>query len=457
MGIYSPSVIPIDTLSFQTQFVNVSYGRNINDKNEWLYYDNPTPKRANSNNGIIKPVFSTAPVFSHKGGFYTNNIYVELSTESDGEIRYTVDGSEPTENSRLYTNGIEVKDKSYEPFYYAAIPTNINTYSWIQPWYPPRDLIRQATVIRAKTFHDYKLNSNIVTNTFFIGNDINNAYEIPVISIVSDKKHLFSDASGIYVLGDKYDGNKDTGNYFFDWNRPAHFEYFDENKDLVLSQTVDIRTQGLSSQINPQKGLHIIARKKYGVEKLNYPFFKDFTSSAKNIASYKRIIARAWGSNWQYAMLSDAYAHTIYSRSSLDVQAYQPVIVFINGEYWGIQELREANKNPYYFNDHYGIDILNPGVDILQSQNGIDILNPGVDILQSQNAFVDEGDDIHWTMMINFLSSNVMTDENYAILGSYMDIPNFIDYIGHTVFCNKFDWPGQNEAFWRVKTSDGKW
>jgi hypothetical protein len=86
------------------------------------------------------------------------------------------------------------------------------------------------------------------------------------------------------------------------------------------------------------------------------------------------------------------------AKSDLDIQAYRPAIVFINGEYWGIHELREANKNSWYYQYHYGIDRDNPGYDIL-----IHTLNNG-----NPYPDVDEGDSQHWNALIDFINSHDM-------------------------------------------------
>ena len=119
------------------------------------------------------------------------------------------------------------------------------------------------------------------------------------------------------------------------------------------------------------------------------------------------------------------------------------MIVFINGEYLGLQEIREANRTPYYYQEHYGIARDNPGIDILFGSAGA--------------VGIDEGDTTHWQHMFDFLSNNdISLSENYRYVQEMMDVENFIDYIGHCVFLGKRDWPGGNEAFWRPRTNEGR-
>ncbi len=230
----------------------------------------------------------------------------------------------------------------------------------------------------------------------------------------------------------------------WDWTRPAHIDYFDESGDLKISQEVDIKTQGTTSQKSPQKGLHIIARDKYGLGSIDYPLFENSKSKANKLTSFKRFMIRAWGTILNHGMVNDALAQTSYAKSSLDIQDYRPTIVFINGEYWGLQEIREANKNPYYFQEHYGIDKDDPGIDLIDGAGFPDN--------------IDEGDANHWKNMIKFIHGNdLSSSQNYEYIKTQMDVDNFIDYIGHSIYFGKGDWPGNNEAWWRPKTTNGRW
>ena len=163
-----------------------------------------------------------------------------------------------------------------------------------------------------------------------------------------------------------------AGNYFEDWEKPAHIELFEPGGNLGFSQDAGINVQGGTSPASPQKGLHVIARSEYGENNISYPLFKNDPSKAKTLTEFKRFIIRAWGSLIRGALFNDAYAHRLLAKKDLDIQAYQPAVVFINGEYWGLHALRESNKNSWYYQSHYDIDRDNPGYDILihQSRNG---------------------------------------------------------------------------------------
>jgi len=436
IGLYMPNGSVVDAITYSSQKTDISAGRNLNNNNEWLYYYNPTPGFINNTIGNADLVNCSPPIFSVNSGFNTADLSLEITADPDTEIHYTLDGSEPNESSEKYTEPINISDRTSEPNFFSEIPTTIKIFPWLPPWSPPVENVRKATIIRARTYAVGKIPSSIVTNSYFIGSELKSAYNtIPVISLVSDEKHLFSDSAGIYVPG------LSQRNYMYDWTRPAHINLFDERGDLKISQEVDIRAQGYTSRTSPQKGLHIIARGKYGISTIDYPLFQNGKSKANKLTSFKRFMIRTWGGMLNQGMVNDALAQTSYAKSSLDIQDYRLAVVFINGEYWGLHEIREANKNPYYFEGHYGIDPDNPGIDLLLS-----------------GSSVYEGDNIHWLQMNDFIYNNdLSSSQNYEYIKTQMDVDNFIDYIGHCVYFMKLDWPGGNQAFWRPRTTNGRW
>lgn len=442
IGLFTPNGNIIDTLSYKSQVTNVSFGRNHLNKDEWLYYSTPTPNAENNTKGLKSNNICDSPIFSLASGFYSNNNTLELYANDSVEIHYTLDGSEPTEDSELYVEPLDITDRTTETNYFSNIPTNNNPYSWFPDWKPPIQNIFKATVVRAKSYTSNKLPSKIITKTYFVNPDIFNKYQsVPIISLVSDEKHLFSDSAGIYVPGDNFTGISHSGNYMKRWWRPAHIEYFDDSHNIRMAQDVTIKTQGSSSKTSPQKSLHIISGRKDNKDFFDHPIFQ---SRLVNPQKIKRFIARTWGSNWNQGMVNDALAQTYFINSSLAIQDYRLAIMFINGEYWGLHELREANKYPSYFNEHYKIDIENVGIDMMIGANN--------------NYVVAEGDDVAWLALNNFLESNSLANiQNYKYVESLVDINSYIDYIGHCVFFAKTDWPIGNEAFWRTKTPDGKW
>jgi len=448
IGLYNTQGALVDSVTYTSQMCDISYGRQPDGASSWFFFDVPTP---NQNNNSVLFIQAEAPEFSLKSGFYTApQVLVLYQSSSSAVIRYTLNGDEPTESSPIYTTPLSIESRAGDQNVFSLIRTNRDPFNWLPDWVPPSGEVFKGTVIRARTFEVGKNPSRIITKTYFVDENIHQRYAtIAVVSVVADSRHLFNDATGIYVPGNTHQpGNSESGNYFQEWEKPVHIEFFESGGESGFAQDIGIRIQGGTSPASPQKGLHIIARSKYGKNRIEYPIFRNNRSKAKNLTEFKRFIIRAWGSTILSAMFNDAFAHRIFAKSDLDIQAYRPAIVFINGEYWGLHEIREANKNSYYYQYHYGIDRENPGVDILvhDEDNG----NPV--------AVVDEGDAEHWNNMAEFLNTHDMSiSENYEYIKTQMDIENFILYIGHCIYVGKWDWPENNEASWRPKTADGRW
>jgi len=361
-------------------------------------------------------------------GFYTTEQVLEIAVQDvSATIRYTLNGDEPDESSPLYTIPLSLKSRVGEANVFSEIRTNLDPYHWLPDWIPPAGEVFKANVVRARAFRSGYEPSDIATLTCFVDEAIHQRYPtLPVISLVSDSKHLFDYQTGIYVPGATHiSGRESSGNYFQDWEKTSHIAFFEPGGQLGFAQDVGLSIQGGTSPASPQKGLHIIARSAYGKNRIDYPIFKNDPSKAKELTEYKRFIIRAWGSLITGSLFNDAYAHRLMANSDLDIQAYQPAIVFINGEYWGIHELREANKNSWYYQYHYGIDRDNPGFDLLHHTT-----NSGLPY-----AFVDEGDAQHWNSMMSFVKANDMKrPENYEYLKTQMDSDNFIAYMWHCLY-----------------------
>ena len=448
IGLFDSDTVLIDSIVFEEQYVDISFGRHPDGSTNWNFFDNPTLGWSND----VAPYLKVSnPQFSLSAGFYTEDQVLEISNaDPEVVVRYTTNGDEPTESSPIYSDPIPIHSLAGEPNVFSVIRTTLDPHLWLPDWEPPDDEVFKANVIRARAFREGYHPSEIVTSTYFVDPGIYQRYStLPVISLTSDSNHLFHEETGIYVPGIHHiPGENYTGNYFQDWERPAHIEFFEPGGNLGFAQNVGIQIQGGSSPASPQKGLHVIARNEYGKNRIEYPIFQNDPSKANKLTEYKRFIIRAWGSLITGTLFNDAYGHRLMAESDLDIQAYQPAIVFINGEYWGIHELREANKNSWYYQYHYDIDREDPGYDILihTERNGIPY------------AEIDEGDNQHWNQMIDYINSHNMTlPANYEYLKSMIDMDNFIAYMGHCIYTGKWDWPNNNDASWRPRTADGKW
>jgi len=448
IGLFSPDGVLIDHFIYDAQTTDISFGRQPDCNPNWYPFTFPTPNSTNNSSIFLR---ASPPKLSLPEGFYTTEQSLEMSgSASTAVIRFTLNGDEPTETSPIYTAPLTIKSKRGHLNVFSEIQTTRDPHFWLPQWVPPKGEVFKATVVRARAFETGKLPSPIVTKTYFVDPNIKERYgTIAVISLVSDYEHLFDSATGIYIPGNTHRrGDSESGNYFQGWEKPAHISFFEVGGELAFSQDVGIQIQGGTSPASPQKAFDVIARSEYGKNRIEHPIFMNNRSKAKHLTEFKRFIIRAWGSVILSTMFNDALGHRIFAETDLDIQAYRPAVVFINGEYWGLHEIREANKNSWYYQFHYGIDRDEPGFDILHHQGSAD----------SPYAYIDEGDDAHWNAMVQFINTHDMSlSENYEYIKTQMDVDNFILYLGHCIYSGKWDWPNNNDASWRPRTPDGRW
>jgi len=435
------------TLSDQTNFIidsippvsletDKTYGRLYDGTPNLGFISNPTPNQSNNSEQFINEI-----IFSHLSGFYKNSF--DLTLTSDDSVYYTLDGSMPSLHSNLYTDPISIS--SIAPNTISLIKTNHIPYvPNIWPNYEfgfqtPQNDLNKGVVLRAMSFKNGAPTSKVYSHTYFTENI---EYTFPVISLITDSLNLFDNDTGIYVPGIHLDSsNMDwTGNYYQrgdEWERIGNIDFFDGTGNLVLSEVVGFRISGQKSRSAPQKSIRIYFRDEYGTSKINYPFFP-----SRSYNDFKRILLRSsftywWGRN---TLFQDDLLQTFVSQNNLDldVQMSRPSIVFINGEYWGIHNIRERQDKHY-----------------LESIHEID--GDSVDIIEG-NLSVIEGNADDFIELMNFVELNDLSNSlNYEFVKNKIDIDNYIDYFIVEMYFNNQDWPANNVKLWRSQSPHSKW
>lgn len=448
---------------------NTSLGRLPNGTGDFVVFQNPTPKQPNiAENESLSP-----PDFSHVSGFYSTNISLVLShPDPDATIIYTTDGSEPNINnitgtayrykniyhngpfitktfrSNEYSNEILLQDKTAEPNKLANIST---TLSKSTPEYFPKTTIPKANVIKARAYVK-GVASSTISHTFFISSANSFNHSLPVISITVDENKLFDYHDGIYVAGiDNLNNSGENRFGFFNWNRSteltANFQYF-ENQQNMINQNIGLRIHGSFTRTARLKSLRLYARSDYDVNNtFNFPFFENYSYS-----NFKRLILRNSGNDGEYALIRDGFMQRLVRHLNFEIQEYRPVVHYINGEYWGIINLRERYDR-HYFERVFGIE-----------EDDLDFLE-----LDGRNDdFIKEGDNVHWKNLFSYIDQNDLSlTSNYNYVITQMDEVNFIDYQIANIYFGNTDWPGNNILYFRKKTpnyvpnaphgQDGRW
>jgi CotH kinase protein/Lamin Tail Domain/Secretion system C-terminal sorting domain/Chitobiase/beta-hexosaminidase C-terminal domain len=387
----------IDSVSINYLPNDISYGRSFANLNNWLLYDQPTPGKPNTTLGYLNQV--KIPTLDLAAGFYENSIDIKLMKQNEGiKTYYTLNGSNPDTNSILFTNSFEINN---------------------------------TAVIKLKSFAPNSLPSQIRASTFLINE---NKY-LPVVSISTDPKNLWDYYTGIYVLGPDAESNFPyfNANFWQNWERPSTFEFYDNKTQNKINTKATIKIFGAWSRGNEQKSISI-----FPTNGSNDNNFSNYFSQELNVGDVKSIVLRNSGNDWNSTMLRDGFIQSLAIDLNIDKLAYQPAVLYLNGEYWGIHNIREK-INLNYFDSHY------------------DVVKNNIDLLESNGEIID-GDNVEYWNMINFLDNNNLKETaNYEVIKNLIDIESFIDYNIIQIYSANTDWPGNNNKFWKEKNVNGKW
>lgn len=335
--------------------------------------------------------------FSHEGGICNAAFYLKLTAASGEKIYYTTDGSQATQDSKLYKDEIR---------------------------------IAKTTVLCMASYQQNELTAQACRSFLF-----ETPTHLPVICLSTAKGNLFDPVSGIYSKG----VNADSIPPYFGANfwkkrreRATYIEMYDEQGDLVVDQQVGIRIFGGFSRSLPQKSFSVYARKSYGKKRIEYQFFPD-----KDIKKFKSIVLRNGGSDNRGAFIRDPLMTSLVSDLDLEMQSWRSCVVYINGEYWGVYNIREKIGKHFIQN--------NTGV----SRDSIHLLE--------KNDITIEGSRRDYKQLLRYIRSHSLEDNTYYnYVASQIDIDNYINYISSQIYFDNRD-AGGNIRYWKAKTDTSKW
>jgi hypothetical protein len=388
----------IDQVTSPAMDPDYTYGRYPNGGAS-LSVLSPTPNASNSSATSYSGYLTDSVAYSLPAGFYAGAQTLSLSTKSGSTIRYTTDGSKPNASSPIYSGPISISSNQ---------------------------------VIRAACYKPGYITDKFETNTYFIAD----GSTLPIFSISTHPNNFFNIDTGIYVMGNNASGAYPYfgANFWQDWKREVHIEYFDKTGVQKFEQDVDITIHGGYSRGQSMKSLRLIPGAKYGKSNISYPLF-----SEKNINSYQAVVLRNAGNDFNYSHLRDALNHRVLApMGHVEYEAYEPVLVFINGAYWGVHTLRERDD----------VDYLNSNTGV--SKSDIDFCELDGSILAGSNA--------EFLSMLDFVKNNDMTQAaNYTSLQGMLDVQSCVDYFAAETYHTNWDWSHNNIRYWQPKGAGGKW
>lgn len=378
---------------------NIAYGRTTDGAATWGYQATPTPYAPNC--GTTYEQVLGEPVFSSKGRVVVNGGTVQLTLSlpegapEGAEIRYTLDGQEPTRSSQKYTS-----------------PLSFST----------------TTTVRAKLFCDGYLSARSTCHSYIFF-PTNRALTLPVVSIVTDNKYLNDSKIGIYTDGTYSTSHK---NYEYNWRRPMNIEFFEAaGQESAINQLGEMRISGGATRDAARKSLAVYAHKRFGKKRFSHELFPD---QKPGLTDFKSLMLRNAGNDFDYLYMRDAIIQrTMAQHVDLDWQAWRPVIVYINGQYKGLLNIRERSNEDNIYSNYDGLE------DIDMIENDAELKAGTMDGYLDFKAFYNE---------------HGHTLAEYA---ERMDWQEYINLMVENLYFNNQDFPGNNNVIWRPRAEGGKW
>ena len=401
--------------------------------------------RTRTSNGTVNEVAASKlneVLFSQDAGIYDKAFILNLSAKSGYTIYYTTDGTDPSVTSnrsrKKYTTGIMLSDTS-------AMGWGPLTRSWSEP--------SVATQVGAHVIKAYATNgtesTDVFTNTYFVTDDLEK-YGVSIMSISLPKDEVIG-SKGFYnnfLLTGSITGGRRRG--------VGIMEVFDPKGERVGNSRVEMAVSGNGSSGWAMKSLRIyfkgINNQDSGLQSdLNYDIFggaaKDQWGQA--ITSFSRIMIRNSGNDCATSYIRDAFMQSTAAGLNVDIMATASTLVFINGEFWGVYNVRER-YSPEYVESHYGVNKDN--VTVIESDYSQVHTNTNADFVVSSGI---EGDQDPFNQMVQYMREHNLADQkHYDYIASQMDIDSFIDMWVVRLFYVARDWPENNIKIWRNKNPD---
>ncbi len=376
-----------------------------------LFYEIPSPAKSNSESTGFDCKSKTTKL-NFPSGFYKSEIVLKpVSKDVKGEIYFTTDGSEPSIKSALFPDSLT---------------------------------IRKTTVLRIKLIDSDCLPGKTRSYSYFI----NENHQVKVASLILEPECLWDEESGIYSKG-KFANSKSPfkgANFYSGKEVSAHIDVFEtERKNdlkesnglLVVSQQVGLKINGGGSRSRPMKSLRLTARNKYGKRQFKHQFF-----SSRAHSKFTKLLLKNGGQNFNETHITDALFHQVVDKlGSIETQAYEPCVVYINGVYWGLHNLREK-------------------IDAKYLASNFNLTEKDCNILGGVGQVEIAGTNKEFYELTNYIFDHDMGEEtNFRFFTDRFDLNNYIDYFCAYTYAQNKDWRRINNVkFWRHPNfNQGKW
>lgn len=356
----------------------------------------PTPGVSNPTGAV--PVLLPAPAFVQSSGFHASPLLVRLGSVPGATVRCAEGGVLPTVASPSAEDGIALDS---------------------------------SAVLRCAAFAADGTMGKVSTGTFLLGESVS----LPVVAVTADSNALFDPDTGTLVMGPDASPNQPNfgANFWRDVEVPAHVEMF-ENGKRSFSLPAGLGIYGNYSRSNAKKSLSVQFREKYGARRLDWPLFPRHPEFTR----FKGFGLRNGGNNCGKDYVRDALIATLTEGRGIEHQMARHVVVFLNGRYWGLYELREKMDADY-----------------LETRFGTDPLE--VDLIKNGSE-VQAGTATGWNSTIQHFMTHGLSDSTaYAHAKTLLDVDNYATYLATEIWSSNTDWPANNFRAWRQRAPQTAW
>lgn len=346
---------------------------------ERVFFSSPT--KGGENSATTYSSFTSDPVFSDNTLYHKDSFMLELSCLTPGaKIYYTTDGSKPTTGSTLYTGPLSIS---------------------------------KNTPVKAIALADGMLQSDTAAATFLF----EDPHTLPVVCLTIDGASF----EEVYSVIDRWQKIE----------REGYCEYYEADGLLGTQFPCGLRVNGASTLTMKQKSLSIFLRGGYGQSSTSYQFFP-----GNDVTEYTSIAIRSSGQDAAKARIRDSFFSRCTVGLNLDYIQTKPVVVYINGQYWGLYDLNE-NQNEDYLATHFGVD---PNTVNIIRRNETPLAGTRTDFYRVRKFALEE---------------DTSLDSKYEELCQWVDADYFMDYlIAQSYFANGDMF---NQKYWRTTDYTIKW
>lgn len=402
------------------------------------------PQSATGTNTVVASKVNEV-LFSADAGIYEKAFSLKLSAKDGYTIYYTTDGSDPRQHGKKYTSALSLGDSS-EVAWGSTIKGAIDAMGG--GFRPSSSLLPGAHVIKAYATNGTE-STDVFTNTYFIS-EVFYDYGVTMMSLSMDKNLIYG-SQGFY---NHYYGTGGTANQ----RQTGLMEVFSADGQRRGSSYVELAISGHGSSGWAMKSMRLYYKSANNTAvgtdgDLNYDLFDGYArdNDGNAITDFSRLLLRNSGNDCMDSYIRDAYMQRVCRDMDVYTMAYAPVLLFINGEFWGIYNARER-YSPEYVESHFGVNKDN--VALIESDYDGLVLggNPGAPFIPMDGTQADADE---FNALVDYMRTHDLSqEEHYKYVTDRLDIYSFMDMYVSRLFFNARDWPENNIKVFKNRVAD---